>query len=327
MNDIDVVCCAECGVVRGASSLKMCKACMHARYCNAECQRNHWPTHKIECKKRAAELRDEALFKDPPAEDDCPICFLPMPINLICCVSLPPATISSVPIFDYAIANKELANKTTKNYYSCCGKSICGGCVHSFRKSGNHDKCPFCNSDRSSKTDVELVAEMIKRVAANDAGAMNALGSYYFHGPMLGLSQDEEKAMELWKQAAKLGSSDAYHHMGVCYDDGGDLKKAKFHYEAAAMAGHEDARFNLGLMDIDFEGKRERAIKNMTIAASAGHYKAMQILIKCFERDYVSRKSINSTLTAYNNLCVEMRSEARDAFILLKKETLGFGRG
>ena len=37
-------------------------------------------------------LRDEALFKDPPVKEDCPICFLPMPKNLICCVSLPPAT-------------------------------------------------------------------------------------------------------------------------------------------------------------------------------------------------------------------------------------------
>ena len=29
---------------------------------------------------------------------------------------------------------------------------------------------------------------------------------------------------------------------------GGDLKKAKFHYEATAMAGREVARFNLGVM-------------------------------------------------------------------------------
>ena len=31
---------------------------------------------------------DEALFKDPPAKEDCPICFLPMPVNLISCASL-----------------------------------------------------------------------------------------------------------------------------------------------------------------------------------------------------------------------------------------------
>jgi hypothetical protein len=30
---------------------------------------------------------------------------------------------------------------------------------------------------------------------------------------------------------------------------GGDLKKAKFHYEATAMAGLEVARFNLGVME------------------------------------------------------------------------------
>jgi tetratricopeptide (TPR) repeat protein len=223
------------------------------------------------------------------------------------------------------MANQGLAKKNTKNYYSCCGKSICGGCVHSFNTSGNIDKCPFCNSDRDKK-DEEIIQELMKRVEVNDAGAMCNLAIYYNNG-QLGFQQDHAKARQIHKQAAKLGSSDAYHHMGVCYDDGGDLKKAKFHYEEAAMAGHEDARFNLGLMDIDFEGKRERAIKNMTIAASAGHYKAMQFLIKCFERDFVSRILIDSTLTAYNNSCVEMRSEARDAYILLKQETRGYGRG
>jgi hypothetical protein len=28
--------------------------------------------HKADCKLRVAELRDEALFKDPPAKEDCP---------------------------------------------------------------------------------------------------------------------------------------------------------------------------------------------------------------------------------------------------------------
>jgi hypothetical protein len=84
---------------------------MLVKYCSAECQRNHWPKHKKDCKLRAAKLRDEALFKDPPAKEDCPICFLPMPNKLICCVLLPPATISSVPIDDYAVAHEELAGE------------------------------------------------------------------------------------------------------------------------------------------------------------------------------------------------------------------------
>jgi tRNA U34 5-methylaminomethyl-2-thiouridine-forming methyltransferase MnmC len=65
-------CCAECGE-EGGINLKACKACMFVKYCNAMCQRKHWSTHKKICKQRAAELRDEALFKDPPPKEDCPI--------------------------------------------------------------------------------------------------------------------------------------------------------------------------------------------------------------------------------------------------------------
>ena len=105
-------------------SLKACKSCMLARYCNANCQKNHWPKHKKACKERAAEIHDEALFKDPPAKEDCPICFLPMPVKLISSFSLPPAAISSVPIYDYASANEELANMSMETYYECC---VCNG--------------------------------------------------------------------------------------------------------------------------------------------------------------------------------------------------------
>ena len=157
--DATAQCCAECGK-GGVVSLKACKACMSVRYCNADCQRNHWPTHKKECKQRAAELHDEALFKDPPTKEDCPICFIPMPQKLICCVSLPPATTSSVPIDDFVIANEELADQETEAYYPCCGKNICIGCVHSFAQSGNIDKCPFCNSDQAGKTNRDIGEEM-----------------------------------------------------------------------------------------------------------------------------------------------------------------------
>jgi hypothetical protein len=113
-------CCAD------EVSLKACKSCMRVKYCNANCQRNHW-------QRRAAELHDEALFKDPPAKEECPICFLPMPNEFICCMSLPPATIMSVPNSDYAKANEELAKMDMEEYHSCCGKSICKGCVNSCR--------------------------------------------------------------------------------------------------------------------------------------------------------------------------------------------------
>jgi len=161
------LCCAECGQ-EGGVSLKTCTSCKHVKYCNANCQRNHWPKHKKPCKRRAAELRDEVLFKDPP-----PICFLPMPIHLLSCISLPPATISSVPIYDFMKANETLDGMGSEYNYSCCGKTICLGCKYSIIK------CPHCNSDRDSKTFEEGVEEIFKRVEANDPRAMWMLASYY----------------------------------------------------------------------------------------------------------------------------------------------------
>jgi len=315
-------CCADCGGVAGEGvSLKVCKACMVARYCSPTCQRNHWPTHKKECKQRAAELHDEALFDDPLPKEDCPICFLPMPVKLISCMSLPPATITSVPIANFAEANEEVAKLDTGHYYSCCGKSICGGCVCSCIKSGNGDNCPFCNADRSGKTDEERVEEMMKRVEANDAGSVYQLANDYHHGK-LGLLQDRARAMELWTRAAKLGSSQAHFQLGSTYDAGGELKKSKFHYEAATMAGHEAARNNLGYIEYK-SGNVERAVKHLMIAASAGHHQAMHNLLVAFNHGSTSRATIDATLTAYNDSCAEMRSDARDAAIHVYIASIG----
>jgi TPR repeat protein len=49
----------------------------------------------------------------------------------------------------------------------------------------------------------------MKRVGVNDAGAMYVLADQYLQGNE-GLQQDQEKALELWKQAAALGSRQAF---------------------------------------------------------------------------------------------------------------------
>ena len=202
--------------------------------------------HKDECNRRASELRDEALFKDPPPKEDCPICFLPMPLKLMCCASLPDATITSVPIYDFAIANEEVAKLDLEEYFPCCGKSSCGGCVHSFRKSENIFTCPFCKSERGNKTDEEQVEEVLKRVEANDPASIFLLANIYYRGEG-GLQQDQVKAMELFTKSAELGFSKAHYLLGHEYYQRGDLKKTNFHYEAAAIAGHELAcRWNHG---------------------------------------------------------------------------------
>jgi hypothetical protein len=181
--------------------------------------------HKKDCKRRAAELRDEALFKDPPPKEDCPICFLPMPKKMICCFSLPPATVSSVPIYDFAIANEELAKEPMEEYYTCCGKSVCRGCVDSCIQSGNY-KCPFCNSDRGNKTEEERVGEVTKRAEANDAASIFMLANQYQHG-LRGFQQNHARAIELFTKSAELGCSKAHGSLSDIYHKGGYLKKAK----------------------------------------------------------------------------------------------------
>ena len=309
-------CCAECGKEEGTGgvNLKTCKSCMIVKYCGAACQRNHWPKHKQECKQRAAEIRDEALFKDPPPKEDCSICFIPMPILLISSVTLPPATISSVPINDFAIAHEKLAIRLMDVYYPCCGKFICGGCVYSLKKSGNIGTCPFCNASAIGKTAEEGAGKStMKRVEANDAGAICQLGSLYYHRRE-GYPQNETKAIELYTRAAALGNRKACYNLADAYHTRGDLKKARFHIEAAAMAGREVTRFNLGCLD-ENSGNIERAIKHWTIAASAGFHSSMHNLLIALEKGHVSKESIDSTLKAYNNSCAEMRSEARDNHI------------
>jgi TPR repeat protein len=150
-------------------------------------------------------------------------------------------------------------------------------------------------------------------VEANDAASICFLACNYQHG-IEGVQQDHLIAIELYARAAELGCSKAHYQLGGLYKERGDMKKAKFHSEAAAMAGNEVSRFNLGIVEAK-SGNMERAVKHFKIAASAGYYRAMKYLIKQFEQGAISRESMDSTLAAYNSSCAEMRCEARDAYI------------
>ena len=71
------------------------------------------------------------------------------------------------------------------------------------------------------------------------------------------------------------------------------------------------SRCNLGGLEAD-AGNMKRAVRHFMIAALPGCYFAMQALNKSFEQGFVSRDTVKSTLTAYNNYCAEMRSEAKN---------------
>ena len=99
-------------------TFKKCATCKSARYGSDECERDQRQQHEGACEKRAAELRDEILFKQPESccFGDCPICFLPLPLD-----------------------------PQKSAFMTCCSKIICGGCsyAHALRN-GLKRTCPFC---------------------------------------------------------------------------------------------------------------------------------------------------------------------------------------
>ena len=261
--------CAGCG--KGGDGLKTCNGCKLVKYCDSTCQKAHRPMHKKECKKRASELHDEALFKQPPPTDECPICLVPLPLL-------------------------ESANV----YHSCCGKTICCGCVFAMITEDLHCLCPFCRAP-SHTSDGELIESLKKRVEANDAEAMRNLASYYYQGD-LGLPQDYDMAMELCHRAGELGCARSYYNIAELYRSGvgveRDLKKAKDYYELATMRGNAFARYNLGCIE-GMSGNGDRAMKHWMIAAGAGDDKSLETIRENFLKGHATKDDFEKALRAH----------------------------
>jgi len=107
--------------------------------------------------------------------------------------------------------------------------------------------CAFCRTAMPSN-DADRLAMIRARVAKKDPEAINLHGGKYFFGK-LGLQKDSRRAVELWTEAAELGSIDALFSLGLAHRRGEgvqDMSKAVEFYEKAAMQGHVASRHNLG---------------------------------------------------------------------------------
>lgn len=264
--------CANCGKggEEGASDLKACTACKLVKYCNRDCQIAHRKQHKRECKKRATEMHDEQLFKQPPPNEDCPICMLPLP---------------------------ELA--TGWRYKSCCGKMICSGCIHAVRIRDSVGLCPFCRTPTPS-TD-EMIEQMEKRMEIDDAEAIYNLGCCYDNG-QYGLPQNHAKALELWHRAAELGHAVSRRNLGNAYYQGNvverDKKKATHYYELAAMGGDVDARHNIGNAE-GRKGNMDRALKHFMISVEFGLHESLDTVRQMYKDGQATKEDYTQSLRAY----------------------------
>ena len=278
---------ANCGKgEEDSTSLKSCVACKMVKYCSRDCQKAHRSQHKQERRKRAAELHDEALFKQPPLNEECPICFLSLP-----------------------------SLETGKRYNSCCGKRICSGCVYAGSKMiGNVDQlCPFCRT-AGPKTDEEILIRIKKRVEVGDAIAIHNLGCYYDEG-RYGLPQDRDKALELWHRAAERDYGKAYCNIGTAYMSGNgvgrDKKKGDRYYELAAIGGDMYSRYNLGILE-KRSGNIDRALKHFMIAVKSGHNESLNQMKQLYTHGYATKDDYAKALQAYQTYLSEIKSDQRD---------------
>ncbi len=277
--------CANCGKAAVDDvKLKKC-ACNLVKYCGVDCQKNHRKQHKQACKKRSAEIRDGQLFTQPDGSylGECPICFLPLPLDV---------------------------KKWAIN--SCCCKLICSGCSYANKKrekeEGMEHKCPYCREPMPN-TQEEINQNNMKRVKANDPVALLQMGEK-FHK-----KGDNEGAFQYWTKAAKLGDIMSHYNLSVLYHEGGgverDNKKEIHHLEKAAIGGHPGARYNLGCVESD-NGSYDRAARHFIIGANLGCDYALDEVKKDFRRGLVSKEDYEAALRGHQAAVDATKSEQRE---------------
>ena len=258
------------------------------KYCNAACKKKHRSKHKKACERRVAELHDEELFKEPPPREECPICFLPMPLDV-----------------------------RRSTFKSCCGKIICKGCIYAMVKEargrGKIDLCAFCRKPDPTSNEEDFKRTK-KLIDADNAYAFNQMAGLYRMG-FMGMPQDFANANELYLRAGELGCHEAYYNLGCSYDNGEgvdiDKEKTKHYWELAAMNGNVLARHNLACLERD-AGNVDRAKKHLLLAANAGFKPSLDNVKKLFMHGIVTKDEYANTLRACQRACDEMKSDQRD---------------
>jgi len=227
---------------------------------------------------------DEELFRPSPPREECPICFLQLPVT-----------------------NDDLC------YQPCCGKTLCYGCIHAAYTADPRQLCPFCRTPEPT-SDGGIIERIKKRAEAGDSEAMYNLGVKYFHGRS-GLRQNIKKANKLWLRAGELGDADAYNNLGASYIRGQgvdrDERKARCYWELAAMGGHAWARFNLGSLEYQ-SGNMNRAVRHWMISARAGHDDSLTNIRSCFMHGDVTKDEFEKALRSHKETNDEMKSDQRE---------------
>jgi len=123
-------------------------------------------------------------------------------------------------------------------------------------------------------------------VDLGNTDAKNALALMYMQGR--GLQRDDEKAVELMKLAAEEGSVSALYNLGYFFADiSKDYEYAAHYYKAAASHGDTDALNNLGVLYYEGRGvpkDSNEATYLWALAIREGSERALGNVFKEYEK-------------------------------------------
>ena len=294
--EAEIMMCVNCGIAEGDDiKLEECVGCFHhhhagcqsVRYCCDKCREEYRKEHEEECRNWKGWLHDRKLFHQPDETNlgDCPICFLPLPL-------------------DY----------TKWRVNSCCCKMICKGCHFANRmrenEQGLEQRCAYCREPLPD-TQEEIEQNKMKRARANDPAGLFDMGSKHYK------EGDYGAAFEYWTKAAALGDANAHHNLSVMYYNGEgvekDEKKQVYHLEEAAIAGHPRARHCLGVVEeVNGHIEIERAAKHYIIAANLGDEMSMNAVTKHFCFGDITEETLEATRRTHQAALDEMKSSQRE---------------
>ena len=242
------------------------------------------PIRISEALKKLGLSDDESLFETPPPMPDCPICFLPLPVD------------------EYQRINQ-----------ACCGVAMCRGCEQvRWDAEGPEGTCPFCRAPEL-RSDEESVRLMRERVKLNDAELTLILGCQYHTGSS-GLPKDRQKAHELFVRAADLGCPRACTNASLGFTVGDvvekDEEKQMYYLEKGAKLGHVKARHQLGCVAA---GKEEWDLANRhwKISASSGYQPSLDCLKTNYKLGMLSKEELTECLRAHQKTLAEEWSKDR----------------
>ncbi|EJK44326.1 hypothetical protein THAOC_37143 [Thalassiosira oceanica] len=163
--------------------------------------------------------------------------------------------------------------------------------------------------------DASKLAMIQKRVRKGDAEAINHLGDGYYSGE-LGLAKNVPRAIELWTEAAELGSLDAHYSLGFVYYNGIGVEEDKpmgiHHWQQAAMEGDVYCRHMLAAVEYKDNGNYELATQHLMVSAKMGYQVSLDGIKDMFKEGHATKAQYAEALLGYRDAVEATKSPQRE---------------